>query len=140
MISKGRLLVILGFLLLGLGAIGIFLPILPTTPFVLAAAACFSGNKRLSAWLRKSRFFSDYLTSYSERTGLRKSTVIISLVFLWIMMGISVAWLKTLWASILLPAIGIAVTVHILYMSLPKKNAHKAEDMKPDIVDSKRPT
>lgn len=132
MISKGRLLVILGFILLGVGAIGIFLPILPTTPFVLAAAGCFSGNKRLSAWLRKSKFFSDYLTSYSEHTGLKKSTVIISLVFLWVMMGISVACLKTLWASICLPAIGIAVTVHIIYMSLPKNKAHGSEDTKPD--------
>ncbi len=132
MISKNRLLVILGFLLLGLGTIGIFLPILPTTPFVLAAAGCFSGNKRLSAWLRKSKFFSDYLTSYSERTGLRKSTVIISLVFLWTMMGISVVCLKTLWAGICLPIIGIAVTVHILYMSLPKNKAHRSENMKPD--------
>lgn len=124
MISKGRLLVILGFFLLGLGAIGIFLPVLPTTPFVLAAAGCFSGNKRLSGWLHKSRFFSDYLVNYNKRTGLRRSTVIISLVFLWTMMVISVVSLKTLWASVILPVIGIAVTVHILYMSLPKNKTH----------------
>lgn len=123
MITKGRLLVFLGFLLLGLGTIGIFLPLLPTTPFVLAAAACFSGNRRLSAWLHKSRFFSDYLTNYRERNGLKKSTVITSLTFLWLMMIVSMVYLKTLWAVVLLPAVGIAVTVHILYMSLPKKGA-----------------
>ncbi len=128
MITKSRLLVILGFLLLGVGAVGIFLPILPTTPFVLAAAGCFSGNKRLSQWLRKSKFFSDYLTSYSEGTGLKKSTVIISLVFLWTMMGISMAWLNVLWAYILLPVVGIAVTVHILYMSLPKKRLRSSQN------------
>lgn len=131
-ITKNRLLVILGFLLLGLGAIGIFLPILPTTPFVLAAAGCFSSNKRLSAWLQKSKFFSDYLTNYRERTGLKKSTVIISLLFLWIMLGLSIVLLKALWASILLPLIGIAVTVHILYMSLPRKTARRSEDITPE--------
>ena len=132
MISNGKLLVILGFFLLGLGAIGVFLPILPTTPFVLAAAGCFSGNKRLSGWLHKSKFFSDYLTSYNERTGLKKRTVIISLVYLWIMLGISIVWLKTLWASIFLPMIGIAVTVHILYMSLPKDRTSRSQNIKPD--------
>ncbi|SHO44717.1 YbaN family protein [Anaerocolumna xylanovorans] len=128
MITKSRLLLVLGFILLGLGTIGIFLPILPTTPFVLAAAGCFSGNKRMSAWLHKSRFFSDYITSYKKHKGLQKSTVIKSLVFLWTMMGISVICMKTLWASICLPVIGIAVTVHILYMARPKNASHRSED------------
>jgi uncharacterized membrane protein YbaN (DUF454 family) len=128
MILKSKLLIILGFILLVLGGIGIFLPILPTTPFVLAAAACFSGNAKLTAWLRKSRFFSDYITNYKERTGLRKSTVLISLVFLWVMLGISILHIQSLWAYVLLPVIGIAVTVHILFMSLPKKTDCRSEE------------
>lgn len=121
MMLKERLLIVLGFLFLGLGAIGIFLPLLPTTPFILVAAGCFSRNKKLSAWLHKSRLFSDYLTNYKERGGLKKKTVITSLTFLWAMLAISAAYLKTLWAFFLFPAVGIAVTAHILYMSQPRK-------------------
>lgn len=135
MITKSKLLVVLGFILLGLGTIGIFLPILPTTPFVLAAAGCFSGNKRLSAWLHKSRFFSDYITNYKKQSGLKKSTVVISLVFLWAMMGISVVCMKTLWADICLPIIGIAVTAHILYMARPKNTSRRLEARYSEDID-----
>lgn len=121
MTFKNRLLIALGFLLLGIGAIGIFLPVLPTTPFVLLAAGCFAGNPRLSAWLRRSRLFSDYITNYKERKGLSKRTVITSLTFLWIMLGISVVSIKALWAAIVMPCIGVAVTIHILFIARPKK-------------------
>jgi len=125
---KSKLLIALGILFLMLGAIGIFLPILPTTPFVLAAAGCFSGSSaRLSVWLHKSRLFSDYITNYKRRTGLKKRTILISLVFLWTMLGISIVSIRSLWATILMPCIGVAVTVHILYMSLPKNTARKAK-------------
>lgn len=122
MTFKNRLLTVLGFLLLGIGAIGIFLPVLPTTPFVLVAAVCFSGNPKLSAWLRKSRLFSDYITNYQERKGLSKRTVIKSLAFLWIMLGVSIALIKALWAGILMPGIGLAVTIHILCIARPKND------------------
>lgn len=128
MTLKSRLLIVLGFVLLALGAVGVFLPVLPTTPFVLAAAGCFSGSPRLAAWLSKSRLFSDYITNYRERKGLQKRSVAISLIFLWTMLGLSVAWLQALWAVILMPCIGAAVTVHILYIARPKPAARKIED------------
>ena len=132
MMLKSRLLIVLGFVLLALGTIGIFLPILPTTPFVLAAAGCFSGSARLTGWLHKSRLFRDYIKNYKERTGLKKRTVIISLLFLWAMLGISVAWTHALWAVILMPCIGTAVTVHILYMARPKNRVNEIEGFKTD--------
>lgn len=128
MTLKGKLLIALGFVLLAVGAVGIFLPVLPTTPFVLAAAGCFSGSARLTGWLHKSRLFSDYIKNYKERTGLRKRTVIISLVFLWAMLGISIASIRALWSGILLPCIGIAVTIHILCMARPKNAVCKIKD------------
>lgn len=129
---KSALLIAFGFLLLSIGAVGLFVPVLPTTPFVLAAAGCFSGSARLSGWLSKSRLFGDYITNYRERTGLRKRTVVISLVFLWGMLGISVVFIGALWAAILLPCVGVAVTAHILYMSLPKNRPRKARNTRPD--------
>lgn len=121
MTLKARLLIALGFVMLAVGGIGIFLPILPTTPFVLIAAACFSSNARLSGWLHKSKIFSDYITNYRERTGLKKRSVIISLVFLWFMLGVSAVWIQKAWAAVLMPCIGAAVTVHVLYMAKPKR-------------------
>jgi len=118
---KNKLLIILGFLFLFVGTIGIFMPILPTTPFVLLAATCFSNNPKLNTWLHRNKIFSDYIANYKERTGLKKSTIIISLIFLWCSLMVSIACIKAVWAYILLPCIGVFVTVNILYMSLPKK-------------------
>lgn len=110
-----------GFLLLGLGAVGVFLPLLPTTPFVLAAAACFSGNPGIRSRLLKSHFFREHLINYQRRTGLKKATVVISLVFLWSTLGISLFLLQRLWSTLLLGSIGAAVTIHLLCIARPKK-------------------
>jgi len=118
---KQKLLIGIGFLFLLLGAIGIFLPVLPTTPFVLLAAACFSSSKRLTAWLKKSKLFGEYITNYQERNGLKRSTVIKSLGFLWIMLILSMVLIAQIWTLILLTSIGSAVTAHILIIAKPKE-------------------
>lgn len=117
---KNLLLTISGFLLLALGAVGAFIPILPTTPFVLAAAACFAGNKKVLNWLCKSPLFADYITNYKERRGLKKSTAIVSLSFLWATLTLSAFSVDALWFYILAPLIAVAVTAHIIYMAIPK--------------------
>ena len=122
---KSSLFLMLGFLLLFIGAIGIFIPILPTTPFILVAAGCFTSNKRLSNWLIKSQLFGEYITNYRERKGLSKKTVIRSLSFLWTMLTISVICIHSLWAIILMPCIGVAVTIHIVMIAKPKGEAKK---------------
>lgn len=119
---KNGIMTALGFVLLGLGLAGVFLPVLPTTPFVLAAAACFSGNPRLTGWLYKNKMFGVYLENYRRRSGLPKRVVVTSLIYLWLGLGTSIVLIGALWASVLLPCIGVAVTIHILYMARPKKN------------------
>ena len=64
--SKGRLkkyvLIACGFLLLALGAVGIVIPVVPTTPFVLLAAGCFSASSpKAYQFLLRSRFFGPYI-------------------------------------------------------------------------------
>lgn len=118
---KQKLLISIGFVFLLLGAVGAFLPVLPTTPFVLVAAGCFASNERLSEWLKKSKLFGEYITNYKERNGLRRGTVIRSLSFLWIMLLLSTVWIHSLWAVIFLPCVGTAVTIHILMIAKPKK-------------------
>lgn len=117
---KGRFLIVIGFLFLILGIVGLFFPILPTTPLVLLASGCFTSSPRLSSWLKKNQLFGDYITNYKERKGLKKITVIKSLSFLWIMLILSTIVIHSLWSTIVLPSIGVAVTIHVLWMARPK--------------------
>ena len=110
----------LGFLFLGLGAIGLLLPLWPTTPFVLVAAACFSASPYWKARIMKIPFFREHVENYQCRTGLSRKTVYLSVGWLWGMLLLSMVFLETLWFSFLLFFIGIAVTSHILCMAKAK--------------------
>lgn len=114
---KVVLLTSFGFLFLGLGAIGLLLPVWPTTPFVLLAAGCFSVSPRLRARIMKIAFFREHIENYEKRTGLSRKTVGISLGYLWGMMLLSMLLIRSPWTSVLLFCIGAAVTIHILLMA-----------------------
>ena len=117
---KTMLLTVAGLLLLALGAIGLFLPVLPTTPFVLASAYCLTCNPKLRARIMKIPFFREHIENYQSRKGLPRNTVIRSLVFLWGMLTLSVILMRSGWMALLLAVIGIAVTTHILWIAKPK--------------------
>lgn len=117
---KTLLLTIIGFLFLGLGAIGLILPVWPTTPFVLAAVACFSSSPRIRAQIMRISFFREHIENYEKRTGLSHKTLWISLCWLWGMMLLSMILIHTLWITLLLLLIGVAVTSHILLMARAK--------------------
>ena len=107
----------IGFMALAFGAVGLFLPVWPTTPFVLLAVGCFSSNPRIRAWILRIKFFNDYYYAYTQKRCLRKSTAAYSIIFLWTMLLLSVFAVDSLWVTILLPIIGIAVTIHILIIT-----------------------
>lgn len=123
---KGILLAGAGVLLLLLGLVGLFVPVWPTTPFVLAAFGCLASAPRLRARILRIPFFREYIENYSQRRGLRKSTVAASLVFLWGMLLLSVVLTRRLYLALLLAGIGAAVTVHILMIAKPKED--RADD------------
>lgn len=125
---KNILLTGFGFLFLGLGAIGLLLPVWPTTPFVLVSAACFSRTPRLRAWITSISFFREHIENYENRTGLSRKTVAISLSYLWGMLVLSMVVIQTVWISLLLFSIGTAVTLHILWISKAKqkKEGHES--------------
>lgn len=114
---KHLLLTAAGFILLGFGVVGVFVPVLPTTPFVLSASACFTGNPKLRVKLLKSNFFREHYVNYKERTGLKKRTVAVSLSFLWGTLCISMLIVRAAWCTALLLCVGIAVTAHLLCMA-----------------------
>jgi len=117
-------LIIIGTLSVGLGILGIFLPILPTTPFLLLAAACFiRSSDQLYQWLIHHRWFGTYIRNYREYKAIPKITKIITLSLLWLTMGYSIIFIiENLAIQILLFLIGIAVTVHILRMKTLSKD------------------
>ncbi len=113
-----------------LGAIGIVLPILPTTPFLLAAAACYyKSSERMHRWLLNNKWFGEYIRNYQEGRGLTKKTKITALAVLWITISISAVFFlpRLLSAMLVLPmqvimiAVAIVVSTHILRLPTFKK-------------------
>lgn len=111
-----RLRIAAGCLLLCIGGIGVFLPILPTTPFVLLAMACFAKEPKFQAWIRRSAFFCEYLDAYQQRRGISGRILVRSLFFLWGMLGLSAFLVGKLWLAILFVGIGTAVTTHLVQL------------------------
>ena len=121
---------IAGTICVVLGAIGIVLPILPTTPFLLAAAACYyKSSERMHRWLLNNKWFGEYIRNYTEGKGLTKKTKITALTVLWITIGISTVFFlpRLLPAMLVLPlqltmiAVAIAVSTHLLRLPTFKK-------------------
>jgi uncharacterized protein len=105
-----------GSLSLGLGALGVVLPVVPTTPFLILAAYCFArSSERAHAWLMNNRVFGPPLRDYLEGRGVSWRIKAGALVFLWVVIGVSIAlFVPFLWARIVLGLVAAAVTVHIL--------------------------
>ena len=113
--AKNLILTILGFLSLGLGAVGVVLPVLPTTPFVLLAAFCFyASNRKIHDWLKRNRIFGQYIENYRTKQGIKLSLKIGSIIFLWAGLSVSMIVVRTMWVYILLTAVGVGVTIHLL--------------------------
>lgn len=107
----------IGILALILGLVGTALPILPTTPFVLIAAACFgSSSPKLYQKLANTKYFGAFITNYKNHTGIPKKVKYQSIGFLWVTLGISALLFGTplVWAILL--TVGLAVTAHILLL------------------------
>lgn len=115
--SLGKpLLIGVGTLSIGLGVLGMFLPLLPTTVFLLLAAWCFSrSSPRFHAWLVNNRFLGSYISAYHEGRGMSLRDKWISLATLWVGIGVTaVFFVDVLWVRCLLIAIAVGVTIHIV--------------------------
>lgn len=112
---KKLILILLGSIFLLLGTIGIFIPILPTTPFLLLAAACFlRSSKAIYRWLMTNRVLGKYIYQYRITKAIPFRAKLVALTMLWVGIFISAYIAPVLWVKLLLIVIASGVTHHIL--------------------------
>ena len=110
------MLIIAGTIFLGCGIIGIFLPILPTTPFLLLAAACYArSSQRFHDWLMNNRWFGNFIKNNREGRGVPLKFKIFTIFLLWLTILISIYFvINNSLIEIILILIAIDVTIHII--------------------------
>ncbi|MCX7746474.1 MAG: YbaN family protein [Clostridia bacterium] len=111
---KEIFLISVGSISLGLGMMGVFIPVLPTTPFLLLTAYCYiRSSKRLYLWLINHKIFGEYIYNYMTYRAVKRSTKIGALLFLWLTLGISIFAAASFYLRILLLIVGIGVSIHL---------------------------
>jgi uncharacterized membrane protein YbaN (DUF454 family) len=112
-----------GTISLGLGAVGMFLPVLPTTPFLLLSAACYyKGSERMHRWLLNNKLFGSYIRNYKEGKGISQAGKALTISVLWTAISFSALLMVNNYiAQIVLFAIAIAVTIHIITLPTFRK-------------------
>ena len=109
------LLVALGIVSTALGLLGIVLPVLPTTPFVLLAGLLFSySSERLSLWLERNKLLGPYLSHYKHGLGVPRKVKVKALVMLWLGLGFTFYLVGKPILILMLCLIGGAVSIHII--------------------------
>ena len=111
----------IGTLALVLGVIGIFLPLLPTTPFLLLAAACYiKASPRAYNWLINHRFLGAYIRDYRAGRGIPLKTKIVTIAILWLTLSISAYKLHHIHIRVFLLLVGLGVTLHLITVKTKK--------------------
>ena len=108
--------IFIGTLSLGLGVLGLFLPVLPTTPFLLLAAFSYGrGSERFYNWLLNRSWAGNYIRSYREGRGIPRKQKLLTIALLWVTIGITIGFaVTTWWLKIILAGVCIGVTAHLV--------------------------
>jgi len=109
-------LILVGHFSAALGILGIFIPLLPTTPFLLLAAACYArSSDRFYIWLINNRWLGNYIKNYREKKIIPLKVKVLSLSLLWIIIGFSIFFVVNIFLlRVILILIVIGVSIHVL--------------------------
>jgi uncharacterized membrane protein YbaN (DUF454 family) len=109
------ILYVLAWISFALGFIGAFLPVLPTTPFMILAAYLFSkSSPRMHSWLTSLPYFGDAILEWENNRVIRPKAKVMAIVVLWIVMGASIIFAPVHYGlKIMLAVIGISVSIFI---------------------------
>ncbi len=125
---KKAILIIVGCLGVGLGAVGAVLPILPSFPFLLVAAICFAkSSERLDRWFRGTKLYKNDLESFVNGKGMTRRTKIKVMITVTLLMtiGFAVMFSKQIYIPCMI--LGVVWLFHIVYFTFFVKS-HSAED------------
>jgi hypothetical protein len=122
--------VIGGTVCLGLGILGIFLPVLPTTPFLLLAAFCYGrGSERFYRWLVNHSLLGAYICSYREGRGIPLKQKLLTLALLWLTIGFTIEFMATTWwLKALLLVVAAGVTIHLSKIKTRRQKSPRSAD------------
>jgi len=114
-LSLKLILVILGWIFFVVGIIGVFVPGLPTTPFLILTAYCFSkGSKRLHTWLLRQPKIGTFIKDWEEQHIIRKSSKIIATTFMVLLFSYTLIFVDVSWGiKIIVSLIGISCLIFI---------------------------
>ncbi len=106
---------ILGTMFLLVGVLGVVLPLLPATPFLLLASACYvRGSTTLHNWLMRNRYLGPYITNIKDKRGMPIKAKIITITVLWVSLLFSMYRVDSFLLDLTLLIVGIGVTTLIL--------------------------
>ncbi len=110
------ILVFLGTVSLVLGIVGIFLPMLPTTPFLLLTAALYlRSSRRLYDWLLSHRHFGPYIKNFYEKKAIPLRVKVVSVTLVWLTLLYCALFVACVWwMRVLFISIAVGVSIHIL--------------------------
>lgn len=109
-------LIFAGTVFVGLGVVGMFLPLVPTTVFLLLAAYCYSrSSKKFHTWLITNRWCGDYIRNYQEGRGMTATHKVKAILVLWASIGFSIWFVgAAFWVTLVLLVIAGGVTFHLI--------------------------
>jgi uncharacterized membrane protein YbaN (DUF454 family) len=114
--AKNFLLIIAGWLSIVFGVIGMFLPLLPTVPLLLLAAACFArSSPSFHAWLLNHRHLGPIVRQYQSGDGVPMRVKVRAITVIWLSMFLSMYIVGKWWSVALLTTIGACTTAYLLW-------------------------
>lgn len=115
------MLIAAGMICVGLGALGILLPGLPTTPFLLLAAYCFArSSEHFHGWLLNHRWFGAYVRNFEEGRGMTRRAKATTLLVMWLSFGITIIFfVPVVWGQVGMVLMATAVSIYLLRLPTP---------------------
>ncbi len=113
---KKIIFIVVGCICLALGTVGVFLPILPTTPFYLVTLYCFArSSKRLEDWFKGTKLYKKHLESFVEKRGMLMSTKLSILITVTLLMSLGIFFMarKSVWIPCII--LGVVWVCHFIY-------------------------
>ena len=107
-----------GSVCVALGLVGLFLPLLPTTPFLLLAAACYArGSRRFYDWLLANRTFGPLIHEWREHRSIPYKTKLSAIALMSATLAVSIVFfVRPLWLKLLLAAMGLGLAIWMYRM------------------------